>query len=204
MNCIERGLYKIAGFINQYSMAIFICIWMIIIITGIIGIIGYTSSFIKGKSLEILIAVIVSMIAFSIGLLQLSLNNDKLFSDLFIVYNEQYDKRFNDYLNKFIEVDAEQKYNNGENGKEVNEALVVDYINLCAEEYLWYSKGRIDKKAWCAWKKGMLYYLTHEKIIQICIKESQQKDSYYGLFKEVLEKDDRYQQAINKIEEKKK
>jgi hypothetical protein len=33
--------------------------------------------------------------------------------------------------------------------------LVIDYFNLCAEEFLWYKKNRIPNDVWSAWKSGI-------------------------------------------------
>ncbi|MBK8516192.1 MAG: hypothetical protein IPL55_07840 [Saprospiraceae bacterium] len=72
------------------------------------------------------------------------------------------------------------------NGKEkTKEAIIIDYLNLCAEEYLWYKKGRIDTEVWSAWKAGMIYYFKQDAFKDDIEKQKVQKDSYYGLF-EVL------------------
>ena len=70
-------------------------------------------------------------------------DNDKIFKELFKEFNEKYDNKFNDGLedieiqylkdNNFV-LDSNQK------------KLVVDYLNLCAEEYLWYELEKDTRK----------------------------------------------------------
>lgn len=62
-----------------------------------------------------------------------------------------------------------------------------DYLNLCAEEKLWHSKGRIDPRIWNSWKAGMKYwYLNLNTLQELWSLESTttNKNSYY------LERDD--------------
>lgn len=42
--------------------------------------------------------------------------------------------------------------------------LLNDYFNLCAEEYLFYSQGRIHPAAWRSWCRGMDYYRANDLI----------------------------------------
>ncbi len=58
---------------------------------------------------------------------------------------------------------------------------VVEYLNLCAEEYLWYKKGRIDAKVWEAWWAGMLEKFEDPSACRIAKQEmNSASDSYYG------------------------
>ena len=63
--------------------------------------------------------------------------------------------------------------------------LLNDYLNLCAEEYLWFSKGRIDNSVWQSWENGMKYYLNIPSIKGFVKEQELQKDSYYGLFEKL-------------------
>ena len=72
------------------------------------------------------------------------LEGDKMMKELFKDFNQRYD-RLNDklaFLEKqqwtlpVLELDENKKYR----------AAVIDFFNLCAEEYYWYKKGRIDPK----------------------------------------------------------
>ncbi len=146
----------------------------------VLGILLY---FAFNQKTEILTAAIATGISLSLGLRQYKIENDKIFKDLFISFNEKYDTKFN---NTLIVID---KQNNKDNGScELNdkqETLIIDYLNLCAEEFLWYTKGRIPDKVWKSWKKGMIYYLNIDCINKVILSEKNQKDSYYGLFNEI-------------------
>ena len=39
---------------------------------------------------------------------------------------------------------------------ETDRQTIVDYCNLCAEEYLFFSEGYIHREAWRSWCCGML------------------------------------------------
>ena len=64
-------------------------------------------------------------------------------------------------------------------------SVIIDYLNLCSEEYYWFKKGRIDLKVWESWKDGMKFYLTNENFKSTVEEQKQEKDSYYGLFEEL-------------------
>jgi|688.fasta_scaffold193750_2 hypothetical protein len=58
--------------------------------------------------------------------------------------------------------------------------LIYDYFNLCAEEYLYYRHGYIDKSVWESWKSGIRNFLEDEEIKTLWDAEIQ-SNSYYGL-----------------------
>ena len=135
----------------------------------------------KEKS-EIPIAIIATGISISFGIRQSKIENDKIFKELFISFNRKYDKKFNNLLNEIVAKSVnDRKYELSR--KEVK--LVIDYLNFCAEEYLWYLKGRIDEAVWQSWENGMKYYLCNSSILPLVNKEKKQKDSYYGLFEKL-------------------
>lgn len=85
------------------------------------------------------------------------LSQDQMMHDLFIRFNERYD-RLNGWL-----VEVEQKYNTIESLNstvaEDCKKAVYDFFNLCAEEHYWSNKkGRIDHEVWESWKAGMNYW----------------------------------------------
>jgi len=152
-------------------------IYLINIIALIIGLLVY--NFVNGN-IEILGAVMATGISISFGVRQYKIENDKVFKELFKEFNSRYDTVFNDFLNKLDE-EKEIKL-----VLDLNEKLkVIDYINMCAEEYLWYKKGRIPEEVWKAWKNGIQYYTIIPSINKVFEEQSLQRDSYYGLFDEI-------------------
>lgn len=110
-----------------------------------------------------------------VGLLNYWLQRDKVMQDLFTAFNARYD-RLNDHLlaiqqGTCTEAEAQR--------------VVMDYLNLCAEEYFWYTRGRIDGSIWRAWRNGMEHWLRVPAIRAVAVREAAQPDSYYGLFEEV-------------------
>ncbi|CUJ32621.1 Uncharacterised protein [Achromobacter aegrifaciens] len=58
--------------------------------------------------------------------------------------------------------------------------LIVDYFNLCAEEYLFYQQGYIPEKVWRSWCRGMLWYLKQHPFKDVWNDEFK-TESFYGL-----------------------
>ena len=129
--------------------------------------------------IEILTAIIATGISISIGISKLQIENDKIFKELFMEFNNKYDKKYNDKLNIICKKGKVE---------EDEISLIIDYLNFSAEEYLWYKKNRIDKIVWESWKNGIIYYLNNDAINKIIIKEKEQENSYYGLFDEIGDK----------------
>lgn len=128
-----------------------------------------------------LLGLFGSIATLYLGALKQRLENDRIFYDLFLEMNKRYDQNFNDLIN-------ELKLNND---KEINlqeKKIIIDYFNLCSEEYLWKSRGRIPNNVWKAWKSGILENLSIPQIKQIYLNEIQTqngKDSFYGLVDEL-------------------
>lgn len=131
------------------------------------------------KNIELPIAIFSAGFSISFAIRQYRIENDKIFKELFIMYNEKYDLKFNNYLN---EIDHEVSKNSHYKLNEKQKPIIIDYLNLCAEEFLWHKKGRIDEVAWSSWERGMKYYLNIPAIKNFIILEKKQQDSYYGIF----------------------
>ncbi len=134
------------------------------------------------QKLEIIGAIMATGISISFGIRQYKIENDKMFKELFKEFNCKYDRQFNDVLNK---LDREIK-SDLEVSIPENRDLIIDYLNFCSEEYLWYKKGRIPFTVWTSWKNGMLYFLNLPPIYEIVSEQFNQKESYYGLFEELF------------------
>lgn len=87
--------------------------------------------------------------------------NDKIMKELFKDFNERYNEINNDLIRIMEPQDASAKASLHYTW--VNDrATLIDYLNLCAEEYFWYKKGRIDEKVWRSWSIGMNYWYNHK------------------------------------------
>lgn len=125
----------------------------------------------------IFIAIFGGNISFYFGFLKYSLENDRTFKELFREFNEKYDTEFNDLINELVR-DSNKKLDNNEKNK------IIDYFNLCSEEYLWYTRKRIPNKVWYAWENGIIGNLKIKQIRELYkseINNEEFRESYYGL-----------------------
>ena len=126
------------------------------------------------SSWEFSAAVIAAGISLAIGVTQTRLSNDRMTKELYKEFNERYD-RLNNKLSQI---------KSGKDSPE-NRQTIIDYFNLCAEEYYWYSKGRIPCEIWKAWKDGIAFYAGIEIFNELAREEVRHDTSYYGFFNDV-------------------
>ena len=151
----------------------------IIFINLIFLLLGITFYDCFDKKVEILAVFLVTGISLSVSYRQYKIQDDQIFKELFISFNSKYDKEFNDLLNDVV-LNAKQPENYTLSDLECKK--IVDYINFCSEEYLWFHKDRIPLNVWKAWQEGMIYFLNCKPINKIFLEECLQEGSYYGLF----------------------
>jgi hypothetical protein len=100
------------------------------------------------------------------------LDETKLFKELFFEFTGRYEK-LNDRLNMVLFGPREGDLS------ETERELLFAYFNLCAEEYLFYEAGYIDRQVWQSWKSGMDVFFAQPRILTLW--ESDRKtNSYYG------------------------
>jgi hypothetical protein len=125
---------------------------------------------------EVFASVLALSITAFIGSMSHFHNTDRFFKELFTEFNTRYND-MNEFLNS---VAPEQKLDL--QGKQ----KIVDYLNLCAEEYMWVRKGRIPEHIWQSWKNGINQYLKNPNIRAVFEQEKALwKSSYYGFFDEI-------------------
>jgi hypothetical protein len=121
---------------------------------------------------DLLLSCIVAVAGFTYFLYRQQLDETKLFKDLFVEFNERYDK-MNDGLNKILYGPP-----NGDLSRSEMD-LLFRYFNLCSEEYLFYNAGYIDQQVWKSWSKGMDIFFKHPRVSALWESE-RGSDSYYG------------------------
>jgi hypothetical protein len=99
-------------------------------------------------------------------------SNTDRFIKLFNEFNARFDK-LNGDLNRI------QMLPTGALTAFQDHQSLYDYFNLCAEEYLYFKAGYVDKEVWSSWLKGMSYFADNEAIRRIWTRELEQ-GSYYG------------------------
>lgn len=90
------------------------------------------------------------------------MENDRMMKELFKEFNSRYDK-INHSLYK---IEKKCKILKDLESHPKLESKLNDFFNLCAEEYFWYKKGRIDKSIWSAWSDGMNDWYNGVEIIK--------------------------------------
>jgi hypothetical protein len=58
-------------------------------------------------------------------------------------------------------------------------ATIVDYLNLCAEEYMFYRRGYVPEDVYQSWRNGMNLYAAKDRFIKVWNAE-RTTQSYYG------------------------
>lgn len=141
-------------------------------------ILGYQFNLING---EVFIGTLASIATLYYGSLKLKIENDLVFKDLFKSFNKRYNDQINDLFNDL-------KMNDSVSLLPEQKKMVIDYFNLCAEEFLWKRKGRIPDDVWAAWRAGIKENLKIKQIKELFEKETASeygKASYYGLYEEL-------------------
>lgn len=121
-------------------------------------------------SMEILIGSFALIFGFFHFLNQQHIEKARFFKELVTEFNRRYDEQNNNLLS-ILETSEllEQR----------QKQALIDYFNLCAEEYMFYELGYIYKRVWDAWYKGMKQFGQDKRVVELWQKEIQ-TDSYYG------------------------
>jgi hypothetical protein len=115
-------------------------------------------------------SVVAGVLGFCYFTQQQKLAETTLFHKIFTDFNARYDKLNGDLVALLSagEISSEQRN------------LIVDYFNLCAEEYLFFRQGYIPRDVWRSWCRGMAWYLKRHPFKDVWNEEIQ-TESFYGL-----------------------
>lgn len=131
---------------------------------------------------EIFLGLIASIATLYLGVIKYKIESDKFSLELFKSFNDRYNDKLNDIFNMENET---VKDKNSTLFSSKDKCAIIDYFNLCAEEYYWYKKSRISKEVWAAWKIGITENLNKEGVYQIYASEIKKyAGSFYGFEKE--------------------
>jgi hypothetical protein len=128
--------------------------------------------FTAGHRPEFLVSAIGAAAGLTYFLYRQRLDETKFFKELFVLFNERYDQ-LNDGLNDILFGTGEGKF------EPAQRELMFSYFNLCAEEYLFYRAGYIDRHVWNSWYSGMKVFFDHPRIRALW-DEDCKANSYYG------------------------
>src|SRR6185503_13321998 len=122
--------------------------------------------------LERLVAWLAASVGLAGFLYSKHLQETQLFKQLFTEFNQRYDA-----MNG--ELDRIRHRENKEALSPPERARLVDYFNLCAEEYLFFRSGYIDASVWASWSRGMAYF-AEDAQIRLLWQDELKGESYYG------------------------
>ena len=115
------------------------------------------------------------------------LADDRMLKELFTEFNVRYDE-LNNLIDKISKLSKETWEGLEANEKLTYESTVIDFFNICAEEYYWHNEGRINGGIWESWHKGMNDIYNRSEIIQNLWEEECKNDGYKSYY--ISKKDD--------------
>ena len=124
------------------------------------------------EPLPTFLTVMGSLLSVAYFLQKQKLEEMRLFRELFKECNGRYDA-----MNESLTAIA--KKGNVELSSEEH-LKVVDYLNLCGEEYLYFKRVYIEPSVWLAWHKGMKIIVAAPAIQRVWLEEKS-SGSYYNL-----------------------
>jgi len=109
------------------------------------------------------------------------IENDRMMKELFTEFNQRYD-RLNNKLENVSNLSM-KKWKSLKSKKRLKyEAVVIDFFNICAEEYHWHSEGRINGNIWASWSKGMNDIYNNSKVIQNLWEQECKNEGYKSYY----------------------
>jgi hypothetical protein len=131
---------------------------------------GFSFVFGGNEWVALIGAVIAGTLGFCYFVQQQKLSETVLFHKIFTDFNARYND-MNGELSDLVEerdISSEQR------------KVIVEYFNLCAEEYLFYQQGYVPKSVWVSWCRGMSWYLKRHPFKDVWNEEFK-SESFYGL-----------------------
>lgn len=129
------------------------------------------------RRIEAIVAIMTILVSTFFFIQKQKLEELKMFMLLFEAFNGRYGS-MNDDLNR---IRSENK-----SLKDEDKLKLVDYFNLCGEEYFYYKQRYIPPEVWEAWLNGMNFFYNDQRIQQFWDEELS-LNSYYGFKKSLLE-----------------
>jgi len=139
----------------------------------------------KSLNSEATMTGIVGVIGSLFSLAQLQISKLQIFRDLFTDFNRRYD-RMNTVLaaiSQRYEFGQEEISPTSKDQKprrlKSDRDILIDYFNLCAEEYLYYRRGLIPEEVWMAWRNGIRQLWEIPAIASLWVEQAK-TGSYYN------------------------
>lgn len=94
------------------------------------------------------------------------IEQDRMMKELFSGFNSRYDK-LNEIVDKVSKMTLKEWKDLNPKKQKKYSYKINDYFNLCAEEYYWFQKKRIEDKIWDSWSYGMNVIYKRSEVIQM-------------------------------------
>lgn len=155
------------NYIIRFKYWFFDCYWLLICLVSAISIL-----LIRREPIATIATILGVLLSLAYFLQKQKLEETRLFREIFKECNARYDS-MNEELQTIAQKDP----------KSLNQAeriKIIDYLNLCGEEYLYYKRGYIEPSVWEAWHNGMKSIVAAPSIRAIWDHEKR-TGSYYEL-----------------------
>lgn len=146
--------------------------WFYIPLATVLFITLYLLASDQGIGPEILVAALSGTFATAFFAYRAHADDAKFMRELLLHFNSRYDK-LNDELQTMLNAPS------GTPVEEFEKIIIIDYFNLCAEEWLFRRAGYVWDPVWESWENGMRQYATLDCVRNIWMEE-RQSNSYYG------------------------
>ncbi|MCM4171844.1 hypothetical protein DHD32_10150 [Arenibacter sp. TNZ] len=109
------------------------------------------------------------------------IEQDRMMKELFTEFNQRYD-RINNKIDKISKLSSDRWKKLKPKKKERYKGVIIDFFNICAEEYHWHSEGRINGKIWASWCKGMNDIFNKSEVIQDIWEKECENEGYRSYY----------------------
>ena len=148
--------------------------WAVSLVLGAVLCVAFLFGLFETKVLLTCLGILLPFVYF---VQKQKLEELRLFRDLFAGFNERYDE-MNEDLDRILNESGAGPIHGRDR------EVLIDYFNLCGEEYLYFSKGYVYPEVWEAWLNGMRVFYESEHIRPLWDDELA-TGSYYGLGDEI-------------------
>ncbi len=144
-----------------------------LIVLFLVLITGAILFLVRGSIGTLAVTAVGTVLSLAYFLQKQKLDEIRLFKELFVDFNKRYED-LNGALTTFRNSNIDTILTDEE------KQTLVNYFNLCAEEYLFHRRGYIHPDAWKVWIKGMDDVFANQRVSEFWRKEWG-PESYYGL-----------------------
>ena len=113
----------------------------------------------------------------------LKINHQKMEKELFSEFNRRYDL-LNDSLSNLSGLNTIEDLKN--TGSLIEQKsmynVVIDYFNLCSEQYYWHKNNRISPEIWASWNAGMKFYYDNYAVVKLLWKDEIKSSGYKSYY----------------------